>query len=383
MSLVDQEQILEEHRHYLSDGARIECFRRAIREVVHKGDVVLDLGAGTGIMGLLACEAGASRVYAIEEGAIIGLARSVCRANGFQDRVIFIKDFSTRASLPELVDVAVSDQIGHFGFEAGLLDYASDLRQRFLKPEGRMVPASLQLWLAPVESPASYERVRFWRQSPAGFDFLPAAALAANTAYSFQSSPGEILADPGCAAALDLRKVCATPFCLETTLTARRAGMVDGIAGWFSAQLSPSVVMTNSPLVEGRINRLNLYLPIEKPLAVEAGCEIFITLQIHPLDGMMRWSLERQGSGLPLERVMHSTFRGMHVCEEDLEKTRPQHVPTLTPRGSARLGALRMFDGVNSVQDIEQAVWSENRGTFRSQAEAAAFVAELVLRNSN
>ena len=118
--------VLSEHRQYLSDEARISAFRRAIEEIVNPGEVVLDLGSGTGILGLLACRAGAGRVYAIEESGMIGLAREVCQANGFQDRVVFIKGLSTRVELPEKVDVVVADQIGRLGFEAGVFEYFRD-----------------------------------------------------------------------------------------------------------------------------------------------------------------------------------------------------------------------------------------------------------------
>ena len=93
--------IIDEHRQYLVDHTRLAAFQAAIGSVVRPGHVVLDLASGTGIMGLLACVAGASRVYSIEMGGMIAVAREVARANGFGDRVVFIKGFSTHVDLPE------------------------------------------------------------------------------------------------------------------------------------------------------------------------------------------------------------------------------------------------------------------------------------------
>ncbi|PYM93211.1 MAG: SAM-dependent methyltransferase, partial [Candidatus Rokuibacteriota bacterium] len=126
--------VLDEHRQYLADDTRVSAFRQAIEEVVGPGDVVLDLGAGTGILGLMACRAGAKRVYAVDEGPIIGLARDIAAANGLQDRITHIKGLSTRVELPERVDVVLADQIGRFGLESGILEYFADARARFLKP---------------------------------------------------------------------------------------------------------------------------------------------------------------------------------------------------------------------------------------------------------
>ena len=94
--------IVDEHRHYLEDQVRLTAFRGAIQETVMPGAVVVDLGSGTGILGLLACQAGATRVYSIEESSLIELARDICQANGFADRIRFIKGLSTRVSLPEV-----------------------------------------------------------------------------------------------------------------------------------------------------------------------------------------------------------------------------------------------------------------------------------------
>ena len=50
------------HRGMLADLDRVNAFRAALSEAVHPGDVVLDIGTGTGLLALFAIQFGASRV---------------------------------------------------------------------------------------------------------------------------------------------------------------------------------------------------------------------------------------------------------------------------------------------------------------------------------
>src|SRR5262252_952841 len=104
--------VVDEHRLYLCDRARLRVFERAIAAAVRPGDVVIDLGAGTGVLGLLACRAGAARVYAIENGGMIEVARALAQANGLVDRIVFLRTHSSEVRLPEPADVVVGDLIG-------------------------------------------------------------------------------------------------------------------------------------------------------------------------------------------------------------------------------------------------------------------------------
>jgi tRNA/tmRNA/rRNA uracil-C5-methylase (TrmA/RlmC/RlmD family) len=72
----------EVHRTIICDHVRTEAFRRAIDSVVRPGDVVLDLGAGSGILSVFAARAGAARVYAVERTSAAVLARELAAANG-------------------------------------------------------------------------------------------------------------------------------------------------------------------------------------------------------------------------------------------------------------------------------------------------------------
>jgi precorrin-6B methylase 2 len=384
-------RVVDAHRQYLADSVRVDSLAKAISEVVRPGDVVLDLGAGTGILGLMACRAGAQRVYSVELTSIIGLARQISRANGFADRQVFIKDLSTRTQLPEKVDVIVTDATGRFGFEAGLLEFLTDARDRFLKPGGRTVPTRVELYGAPIECPEQYTNIEFWTQPVAGFDFRPARVIAANTGYPLKFRAEQLLGDPVTLTSIDLSTATAAPFRVEGWTTARRAGQMHGIGGWFSAQLSPHAVMTNSPLAAASINRRNVFFPVDRPVALACGDSVRIAMHIVPAELMVTWKVEvwdgAQGvrSTDPKLRktvFQHSTFKGMLVAEEDLQRTQRNFVPKLTPRGEARLSVLNLCDGRRSLADIELELYRRHPDRFRSPGEAAAFVAEVVTRYS-
>jgi len=379
--------VVDEHRQYLSDQPRISAFRQAIAEVVKPGAVVLDLGAGTGILGLLACQAGASRVYSIDEGGMIELARSICRANGFQDRVVFIKNLSLHVDLPEKVDVVVADQIGRFGFDAGVLEYFSDARERFLKPGGIMIPSLVDLCVAPVEHQEMWNQVEFWNTAPAGFDFHPVRTQAANTGYPVKYRPEHLLGVPATGATLDLAVATPAPFDVEASIRATRAGTLHGIGGWFSAQLAPDVSMTNSPLAPHPINRHNVFFPIDQPVSLAEGDHIQINMRIMPADLVVSWNVEVSAADQHSKSQVkgsftHSTWKGMLVSKEDLLRTRPTFAPKLTPRGEARLSVLSLCDGQRALLEIEQEVYQRHPTLFRSLSEAATFVAEVITRYS-
>src|SRR5438034_9741199 len=80
--------LLKHHQWCISDPVLMPAYRNAIRKTVRPGDIVLDLGAGTGILSLIACEAGASRVYAAEPTELIALIPQLAADHAFADRVI-------------------------------------------------------------------------------------------------------------------------------------------------------------------------------------------------------------------------------------------------------------------------------------------------------
>ena len=376
--------VLDEHRQYLSDTIRLAAFRAAIQEVIKPGNVVIDLGAGTGILGLLACRAGATRVYSIESTGLIQLTREICQANGCSDRIQFINELSAQASLPELADVVVADQIGCFGFEAGLFEYFRDARQRFLKPDGITIPSRIDLVIAPIDSQQLRDQVEFWNTAPAEFDFRPVKAMAVNNSYPATFTPDQLLGDPAILASLDASDAPPSLLGLTATVTVSKPGTLHGIGGWFSATLSPSVTLTNSPLSENRIDRQNMFFPIDQPVPVVPGDRILITMSILPTDMVITWKVVVQSATGNVNKASfsHSTLQGMLLSKEALQKTKPDFVPTLTPRGEARRTVLELCTGKSTLAEIERETYRRHATLFRSLDEAAKFVTDVTARNT-
>jgi protein arginine N-methyltransferase 1 len=372
--------VLDEHREYLSDRARVDGYAAALAEVVRPGMAVADIASGTGILGLLACRAGAARVYSIEVGAIAAVARAIAQANGFGDRLRVMHGHFAQVQLPERVDVVVSDQIGRFGFEAGLLDLAAQARARLLKPSGTLVPSALDLIVAPVEDRAQAERVTFWSGRPAQFDVSAAQPIASNTGYPVHLTADQMLSDPQAGCRIDLAADHRGPLRIDRSFVVARHGTLHGIGGWFSAQLSPDVWITNSPLDTGRIARRQTFFPIGTPTPVAPGDRVDVSMQILAADLIVSWRVGVEARGRAVARFSHSTLAGMLLGRDTLAMTDPAYRPALTDHGRARLSVLELCDGARALHDIETEVYRRHGALFASRDAAAVFVGEVITR---
>jgi protein arginine N-methyltransferase 1 len=372
-------RVLDLHRRMLDDPRRLALLDRAVRSVVHRGDVVVDLASGTGILGLMAARAGAARVYSIDEGGIIDVARALARANGLADRMTFVMAHSLAADLPERADVVIADQIGHFGFEAGLVEFFADARRRFLKPGGRIMPQIVRMIVGLVESEDIRSRIAFWSERAAGFDLASGTPVAQNTGYTLELTAADLLSEGRCAGVLDVRTAGPDMFRVHADLTASRNGTLDAIGGWFIADLVPGVTMTNAPSAPDRISRQHVAFPLGTTVTVATGDRVRVDMRVRPADHLVRWTVDVRDGEL---RIARSTLNGMLLPAETLNRTRPEFVPRLNRRGQARQTVLGLCDGVRSVAAIERELFDRYRDLFPSFDAAQTFVAEVVTRYS-
>lgn len=350
---------LIEHAGYFRDSRKLAAYQQALDDVIQPGDVVIDLGAGTGLLGMMAARAGAARVYMIDWGSILGPAQEIADRNGYAERMIPVRGSSTEVVLPELADVVICDQIGGFVYDAGVLEYFEDARRRLLKPGGTLVPAAFTLYLAPVSAPEARADVDIWAASPAGFDTTAIHRLATNTEWRIEASKAAVVALPAPIATLDASSL--DPVANSVTFEFDAPASVDGLLGWFDAELAPGVHLTNAPDSPERMQRWCNFYPVERSLDVLEGDTLTVAIDLRPKSQHITWSVGWNRDESVLGRWRHSTLLGQFIDPDDLLRAQGASPLEMTPEGQVILAGLAKVDGRTSMTDIVEAVLSEHR----------------------
>jgi len=268
------------HRHLLDDQVRTGAFLQAIARVVRPGDVVADLGTGTGILAIAARRAGARAVWAIDRDPIVRIAEAIARDNGI-DGITFVHQHSKDAVVPEPVDVLISECFGPLAIGGTMIRALTELRARCLAPGGRVIPRAVTLHAAPVEVAEIYADVATFSRRRYGLAWSAAHALATHNIYNTVISPRSLLSPGAPLATLDLEH--GEPFNGHLATDAahfevRRSGRVHGFAGWFVADLGGDVMISTAPGRPQTIWR-QVFLPLPQPVRVARGRSIELTLR--------------------------------------------------------------------------------------------------------
>jgi len=370
---------LIEHFDYLSDAVKLDRYRKAIEAAVQPGQTVLDLGCGTGVLGLMALRAGAGKTYFIDEGPVIEIAHRTIAESGFADRADFIQQNSYEAALPQKVDLVVCDHVGFFGFDYGILDLLADAKARFLRPGGQIIPAQIDLMLAPAGSASCRRFVGQWRNGVPD-EYRWVAGCAANTRHAVSLDAADLLAAPASLAILETGTDAAPYYSWQTSFDATRRGEIDGVAGWFDCRLFGDVTMSNSPLAAERLNRPQAFLPLEKPVSVRGGEQIDVAVMVRPADNVIAWRVELPESG---SRFVHSTFNGLQLDSAALDRGRSDRLAALNDHGRARQLVLSYCDGKRTVADVQALVERDHPDLFPSPQATASFVRGVLAKDTS
>ncbi|KAI1285009.1 Histone-arginine methyltransferase CARM1 [Halotydeus destructor] len=160
---------LSQQQNMMQDYIRTSTYQRAIISNVEdfRDKVVLDVGAGSGILSFFAVQAGAKKVYAVEASSMAKHAEHLVFSNKLSSKITVIPGKIEEVNIPEPVDVIISEPMGYMLFNERMLEtYLHG--KKWLKPNGKMFPTRGDLHVAPFNDAALYmeqlNKANFWCQ---------------------------------------------------------------------------------------------------------------------------------------------------------------------------------------------------------------------------
>jgi protein arginine N-methyltransferase 1 len=372
--------LLKEFGDMIADKARFAAYADAIERAVRPGDVVVDLGCGPGIFALLACRAGAKRVYAIDAGEVIHFARQLAVANGFADRIEFLYEDSRRVQLPERANVLVSDIRGALPLFADAISSLEDARERFLLKGGAQIPQLDTIYAAILETPEFYNRLSSpWKDAGRGVDLSAALPLILNSVYKVRSAGSQLLTEAQVWCTLDYTAHLNPRAGAKLRFRAMRSGTAHGVTAWFETKLFEDIGFASGPGSIGTIYGQG-FLPWLEPVVLDAGQEVEVDLHADPVGGdyVWRWDTKIAAcNGQPEKVFQLSTFQGAQFTPERLRKRATDYVPLLSEAGCAERWLLEAMDGNTNLQELARAATERFPKVFRAQDDAFRRVCSL------
>jgi len=328
--------LLQYHAFCLTNtGTRLTQYERAIAAVVRQGDVVLDLGTGSGLLAVLACRAGARRVYAIEASDAVQMGTLLTSTTEFAERIEFVHATSQKVALSEQVDVIVGDIHDTFGFQPGGLASIMDVRDRLLKPGGTLIPQATELMIAPLEAAALYAReIDVWNGCVHGVGLSSIRPFAVSHVHPGRFDSDQLLSPAAAIGTLHLARATSLHFSGSAVTTIHRDGIAHGLCGCFVTTLAGDIRMGNVPGDSSTTNFAQAFFPFDQPVPVAAGDEVSISIDSH--DGhIARWRAAISRGGQRHAQFDHSTLNGLLVSPASaasrLRRGKPSQLRTLGP----------------------------------------------------
>lgn len=266
------------YRTCLNDPSRIRAYQKAIRKAIQPGDTVLEIGCGLGTYSMMAAQAGARQVYAIDPEEVVYAGMELAKMNGYDKSIQFFRNRSEEFEPPERVDWIITEFFGVSAVDLLLTPVLSDAISRCLKPGGQVIPQSIRVYVAPFECEELYQQmIHVPSQRCYGLDFSSTKKMLANRASHQHLHNGRRLATP--AECVRFQLPCDTSRTLHSQVDfdCREKGTIHGFGVWFDMDLVAGVQLSTSP-DETPLAWGQYYLPLERPIPVAAGHRVHLDL---------------------------------------------------------------------------------------------------------
>ncbi|KAG8185825.1 hypothetical protein JTE90_024802 [Oedothorax gibbosus] len=276
---------LSQQQNMMQDYIRTSTYQRAILANLDdfKDKVVLDVGAGSGILSFFAAQAGARKVYAVEASSMAKHAETLVYHNKLSGRVVVVPGKIEEINLPEMVDIIISEPMGYMLFNERMLETYLHAK-KWLVPNGKMFPSRGDLHVAPFTDAALYmeqlNKANFWYQQ--SFHGVDLASLRDAAVKEYFRQPIVDTFDINICMAKSLRHTVDFQVAQETDLhkievplsfTLNQTGEVHGLAFWFDVAFfgSQQTVWLSTSPTQPLTHWYQVRCLLETPLFAQRG----------------------------------------------------------------------------------------------------------------
>jgi hypothetical protein len=300
----------QQHLVLLEDDLRLAKFAHAIG-VTTPSDVVIDVGAGTGVLSLMALQHGYEHAIMIEP------SRKMCKyiehllaLNGYEGRATIVNstleavDFD---ALPKRVGLVVTETISTLIAGFGSWDLIPKLAAR-LDDQGRMIPESGSVRGYLCKKPQSYRH-----EGNGGLSFLNRIGIKTDLFQQSFRSYGKVfdkrMAQPHGAEIFDLVQfdVKSDPamHLLEAEVRAHETAEYCGITTYFEIYLNREQKIAFWSLDPRLSAWYPYYIPFAEPVKLEADERLPIKLVLHAIDAPYTYAFQFISGGRELTRILY------------------------------------------------------------------------------
>jgi predicted RNA methylase len=257
------------HYSMLNDSARNSAFHKAIIRQITEDDEVIDVGAGTGLLSILAARTGARSVAAFEaDPQLARIAAETIAESGVGERIALHSTLSANVSFPPhdrhnvlLTEIFDCGLIGE-----GIIPTLRHARSSLLTEEYTSIPKGATLSGALVAS----DRIRQLNEvaSVCGIDVSRLNRLQTKGHFPvrLRTWPHSIISDESPLLHLDLHAEPPAGEPWEVSFMPHETRQADGIVAWFSMDLGAGEYISTHPDVDS--HWMQAFIPFPEPSRV-------------------------------------------------------------------------------------------------------------------
>ena len=163
---LSMKQVPRWHIRMINDYERNNAYLKAIKCAMKDNKYVLEIGTGSGILSMMAIDAGATKVVTCENNkSIFDVAKKIISKNGYQEQIKIInknsKELNIGTDLSQRADLIISEIFSSEFVGEGIQSSIVDAEKRLLKEGGKMIPEAGEIKLALLQRNSKVENVCF------------------------------------------------------------------------------------------------------------------------------------------------------------------------------------------------------------------------------